>query len=329
MSFQKLYKTSFGTLFFLLVILTTLAAAQNPRTTPTPRLIVMQDDRKMPVAGSNNLYCAGYVETGEVNTANEIVGAEDEQEQNIYSQGDHLYISMGTNRGVKVGDMFSVIRPRGRLTTRWSKKNNLGFYVQEIGAVEVINVKAEVSVARVVSSCDNLLLGDLLQPTPVRTSPLFEKRPMLDVFADPSGKTSGRIIMARDGRELLGREQVVYIDLGTQDSVKVGDYMTIYRPLGEGNLFINDEDESVSARERGFESDKYRGGKFSNQAPRKSGSKANGRIVKTEDAKEGRQKGLRKVVGELVILNVMEKTATAVITRTAQEIHPGDRVEMQ
>lgn len=329
MSFQKFYKTSFGTLFFVLVILTAMAAAQKPRTAPTPRLIIMQDDRKMPVAGSNNLYCAGYVESGEVNTANEIVGAEDEQEQNIYAQGDNVYISMGTNRGVKVGDMFSVIRPRGRVETRWTKKNNLGFYVQEVGAVEIINVKAEVSVARVVSSCDNLLLGDLLQPTPVRSSPLFEKRPMLDVFADPSGKTSGRIFMARDGRELIGREQVVYIDLGTEDSVQVGDYMTIYRSLGKGNLFINDEDEAISAREEGFQSETYRGGKFSNQAARKSGSKANGRIIKTEDAKEGRQKGLRKVVGELVILNVREKTATAVITRTAQEIHPGDRVELQ
>jgi hypothetical protein len=326
-SFQKFYQTSFKTLFFVLVITAAQAFAQTP--TATPRLIITQDDRSMPLSGSNNLYCAGYVETGEVNTANEIVGAVEEQEQNIYAQGDNVYISMGANRGVKVGDMFSVIRPRGTVETRWSRKRNLGFYVQEVGAVEVINVKAEVSVARIVSSCDNLLLGDLLQATPVRTSPLFEKRPVLDVFADSSGKTSGRIFMARDGRELLGREQIVYIDLGAEDNVTVGDYLTIYRPLGSGNLFENDERESLSAREEGFQSRVYRGGKFSNQAPRKSGSKARGRIVTNEDAKAGRPQGLRKIVGELVILNVKEKTATAVITRTAQEIHTGDRVELQ
>ena len=329
MSFQKFYKTSFGTLFFALVILTVTATAQNPRTTPTPRLIIAEDNRKMPVAGKNNLYCAGYVETGTVNTANEIVGAEDEAEQNNFAQGDNVYISMGTNRGVKVGDMFSVIRPRGRVRTNWTKKNNLGFYVQEVGAVEVINVKAEVSVARVVTSCDDMLLGDLLQPTPARTSPLYEKRPRLDVFADSSGKTSGRIFMARDGQEMLGREQIVYIDLGSEDSVKVGDYLTIYRPLGKGNLFDNNDDESISSREQGFESEVYQGGKYSNKSPRKAGSKSNGRTVTSEDAKKGRQKGLRKVVGELVILNVKEKTATAVITRTAQEIHTGDRVELQ
>ncbi len=128
---------------------------------------------------------------------------------------------------------------------------------------------------------------------------------------------------------MLGREQIVYIDLGAEDNVKVGDYLTIYRPLGTGNIFDNEPSESVSAREEGFQSEEYRGGKFSNQAGRKSGSKANGRVVTTEEAKADRQKKLRKVVGEMVILNVKEKTATAMITRTAQEIHTGDRVQLQ
>lgn len=327
MSFQKFYKTSFGTLFLVIFILTVGAFAQKPQ--PTPQLIVAPDNRTVPVAGKNSLYCAGYVETAAVNTANEIVGAELEQEKHIFAQGDNIYISMGANRGVKVGDMFSVIRPRGRVETRWTKKRNLGFYVQEVGAVEIVNVKAEVSVARIVSSCDNFLLGDLVQPIPSRVSPLVVQRPMLNLFADSSGKTSGRIFMARDGQELLGREQIVYIDLGTEDNVKVGDYMTIYRRLGTGNIFDREPNESVSARERGFESEEYRGGKFSNQAPRKSGGQATGRIVTTEKAKSGRPKNLRNVVGELVILNVKEKTATAIITRTAQEIHTGDSVELQ
>jgi len=35
------------------------------------------------------------------------------------------------------------------------------------------------------------------------------------------------------------------------------------------------------------------------------------------------------VVGELVILNVKERTATAVVVRTGQEIHTGDWVQVQ
>lgn len=283
----------------------------------------------MPVAAGSNLYCAGYVETAPVNTSSKIVGAENEQEKFTFAQGDNVYISLGANRGVKVGDTFSVIRPRGRVETRWTKKRNLGFYVQEVGNLEVVKVKPEVSVARITNSCENFLLGDLLQPAVSRTSPTFTQRPALDVFGESSGKTSGRIFMARDNQELLGREQIVYIDLGAEDNVKVGDYLTIYRPLGEGNLFRKSPNESVSARDEGFQSDRYRGGKFSNQAPRKSGERAEGKIVTTREAKENRPAGLRKVVGELVILNVKEKTATAIITRSAQEIHTGDRVEIQ
>jgi hypothetical protein len=37
----------------------------------------------------------------------------------------------------------------------------------------------------------------------------------------------------------------------------------------------------------------------------------------------------RKIVGEMVVLNVQARTATAVITRVAQEIHTGDFVEVK
>ena len=327
MSFQKFYQNIFGTLFLVLFILTAGIFAQRP--TPTPTLNVFQDNRETPVATGNNLYCAGFVESNTVDTSNKIVGAQNEQEKFTYSQGDNVYINLGANRGAKVGDKFAVVRPRGRVETRWSKKRNLGFYVQEVGNVEIVRVKNDVSVARVIYSCDNFLLGDLLQPMAARTSPTFTQRPALDVFGESSGKASGRIFMARDGQELLGREQIVYIDLGAEDNVKVGDYLTIYRPLGEGNLFKKSAGETVSARDEGFQSDQYRGGKFSNQAPRKSGERAEGRVVTTREAKRGRPAGLRKVVGELVILNVKGKTATAIITRTAQEIHTGDNVELQ
>ncbi|MDQ6787731.1 MAG: hypothetical protein M3033_13065 [Acidobacteriota bacterium] len=328
MSFQKFYKTSLAALFLLLFVLISSGLAQKPR--PTPTLVIRRDNRQMPVATGNNLYCAGFIQTASVDTSYEIVGSQDERDKHVFAQNDELYISAGANRNVRVGDMFSVIRPRGRVDSRSTKRGNLGFYVQEVGMVEVIRVKPEVSVVRVKTSCDNLLLGDLLQPIPQRTSPSFvAARPALDLFGEPSGKASGKILMARGGLELLGREQIVYIDLGAEDNVQVGDYLTIYRPLGTGNLFIHEPKETISARTAPFESRRYRGGKFSNQAGRKAGATATGEVVTSQQAKDRRPRGLREVVGEIVILNVKERTATAVITRTATEIHPGDNVEVQ
>src|SRR5215203_3715937 len=323
--FQKFFGKSFGIFLLGLLVFSAVVSAQDRKA----KLIVSQATKNLPIAGANNLYCAGYVQNAQVNTSSKIVGAENEQEQNLYSQGNNVYISLGENRNVQVGDMFSVIRPRGQVSTRWTNKDDLGFYVQEVGAVEVIKVKNEVAVAKITTSCDNLLLGDLLQPIPSRTSPMFTQRPALDVFADPSGKVRGRIFMARDAREMLGREQIVYIDLGAEDNVSIGDYLTVYRRLGNGSLFENDEKENMSARSEGYQSDEYRGGKFSNQSPRKRKGDATGRVETNVDAKESAPDGLRKVVGEIVILNVREKTATAVIVRTAQEIHTGDWVELQ
>ena len=327
MNFQVFFKRSVTIAFVALCVFTSISVAQ--RTQPTPFKVLVDTVKPMTVAARNNLYCAGYVQSSAIETANKLVGAVEEQEQFIYAENDVVYVNMGSNKGVRVGDVMAVVRPRGKVDTRWTKKNDLGFYVQEVGALEVIRVKNEVSVARVKTSCDNFLLGDLVQPMPQRTSPMHQARGPLDLYSDPSGKAMGRIFMARDNQEALSREQIVYVDLGADDNVQVGDRLTVFRPLGKGNLFISDEDESLSARDEGYQSSVYRGGKFSNQAARKSGETANGRVVRTEKAKEDRPANMRKVVGEMVILNVKEKTATAVITKTAQEIHTGDWVEVQ
>ncbi len=297
-----------------------------------PVVQVTLNDKPKPaqaVAGRNNLYCAGYIQSNAVNTANKIIAGLDEADKNLYAQNDYVYLNMGNDKGVNVGDVFAVIRPRGELKSKWSKKD-LGFYVQEVGAVEVVNVKQEVAVARVKTSCDNLLLGDLVELVPVRRSPVFEDAKLpLNRFADPTGKATGRVLMGRDSHEMLTRDQIAYVDLGADDNVKIGDRLTIFRPLEKGNLFNHPDRESVSSRDYGFESDDYRGGRFSNQSTRKTGEKADGREVRTLDVRKERPSNLRKVVGEAVVLNVKERTATVVITRTGQEIHTGDWVEIQ
>ena len=285
--------------------------------------------RTQSIAGSNNLYCAGYIQSNAISTVNKIIGGQDEADKYIYAQNDFVYINMGNDKGVNVGDMFAVVRPRGAVKSKWTKKGDIGFYVQEVGALEVIDVKREVSVARVKTSCDSFLLGDLVQLVPQRTSPVYEQHAALNRFGDPSGKATGRILMARDGAEMLTRDYIAYVDLGADDNVRVGDRLTVFRPLGKGNLTKKPENEATTSRDYGFESEVYKGGKFSNQSSRKSGEKADGQEVTTERAKKGRPGYLRKVVGEAVVLNVKERTATIVITRTGQEIHTGDWVEIQ
>jgi hypothetical protein len=144
-------------------------------------------------------------------------------------------------------------------------------------------------------------------------------------------------MMARDGRELLTRNDIVYIDLGSEDKVAPGDYLTIYRPLGTGTVTRVDNEENARGRSIGFSSDRFRGGGFSTQGQRAKDSTAlvdnegfyRFRPITTKEIKRDRPKMPRKIVGEMVIIDVQTRTATAVITRVTSEVHTGDWVEIQ
>jgi hypothetical protein len=289
---------------------------------------------QMPAAVETELICGGYIEYAPNYNGFEIVGGEQEQEKPAYSVNDIVFINAGAQQGVKVGQEFQVVRPRGQFTTKLTHKSGwLGVYTQEIGRVRVTVVKENVSVAIITSECNDLiLLGDLLRGVPYRVSPPMGEIGDLDRFADPSGKQNGRIVLARDGREMLSRNQIVYIDLGKEDNVKEGDRLTVYRPTGTGDISRFREEEVTPTANYGFESERFRGGKFSIKAqrvehPNRTG--IHGPMVTTHKTERRRPAMPRKIVGEIVVLNVQARTATAVITRVAQEIHTGDFVEVK
>jgi hypothetical protein len=261
----------------------------------------------------------------------QIVGAEQESERRDFGEGYVLFIDAGAQAGVRPGQEFSVVRPRGQFRSKFSRKGGpLGVYTQEVGRVRVLRVRDRVSVVEVTLSCADMLVGDQLRPAQARPVPQARAELALDRFAEPTGKQTGRIVLARDGREMVSRDQVVFIDLGSEDGVKAGDYLTVFRPDGHGT-FVELGDENAANARRGFESEEFRGGKHSIQAQRVKdvdGSQYS-ETVKTPSIKRHRPAVPRKVVGEIVVLRVEGRTATAVVTRVAQEIHTGDAVEVQ
>ncbi len=316
------------------VVAQTGSSSNNPVQQPTPIPMILPAEKGAArVAGSNETYCGGFIQYAPAPNNLQIVGGEQEQEKYNYAQGDYVYINAGSQQGVTVGQEFSVVRPRGQFTSDFTRKKGwLGVYTQELGRLRVVDVKERVSVAQVTFSCEMMLLGDLLRGANQRVAPFTREEVALNRFANPTGKQNGRIVLARDGREAPSVNQIVYIDLGTEDNIKPGDYFTIYRPVGTGNVTRFRDEEVTATALSGFESDRYKGGKFSNQAQRvkdPNNTGVYGPMVTTPDVKSKRPPMPRKIVGELVILSVQQRTATAVITRVAQEVHTGDYVELQ
>lgn len=321
-----------------LVALTNTAYAQDQQTSSqqigSPSVV----EQPIRIAGQSTLCCSGYIRHQRLPKAPEIVGAEQEQSQRNFATGEVVYVNSGSQQGLKEGQEFQIVRPRGDVKGVYTeKKGFLGTYVQEVGQLQLFKVREATSVGQITFSCDMVMLGDLLLPLPNRVSPTQRAETTLDRFADPSGKQIGRLMMARDGREMVTRRDVVFIDLGSEDNINAGDYLTIFRPLGTGDLHGVTNEESARGRATGFQSDTYRGGGFSIEAQRAKDSTAfvnsEGRYryrpITTREIERHRPPMPRKIVGEMVVLDVQARTATAIITRVAAEVHTGDWVEIQ
>src|SRR2546430_14103472 len=83
----------------------------------------------------------------------------------------------GQDKGVRVGDRFSVVRPDDYAGDapwfEWQGKlmKALGTQYIDAGQVRVVNVQPKVSVARVIFSCDYMQRGDIVLPYQERPVP--------------------------------------------------------------------------------------------------------------------------------------------------------------
>jgi hypothetical protein len=282
--------------------------------------------------GRDNLQCAGYFSIPPLKGLPQIVGTEQEPEKTILTLGDYVYIDAGSAAGVREGQEYHIIRPRGEIEhVRRSKKGSLGIFIEEIGQLQVLNVKGAVSVAQVTFACQNVLPGDLLTAVPERVTPKPRTDSSFERFGESSRKPTGRVIMAHEGREMVATGDLIYIDIGDEDKVVAGDLVTIYRPVGTGNFDVKLYDLSGGAHS-GFASEQYRGGGLSISAKRakeaEPGRYSRGPVT-FDEIKAKRPALPRKVLGEAMVINVQLRTATAIIRQAAQEIHTGDFVEVR
>ena len=86
-------------------------------------------------------------------------------------------------------------------------------------------------------------------------------------------------------------------------------------------------------RDPGFSSHSYSGGGIGSMANRAKDKNGDGRYsdkpITSREVKQHRPLMPRKIVGEMVIIDVQTRTATAIVTRVMGEAHTGDWVEIQ
>ena len=255
-----------------------------------------------------DVYCAGYMSTQPPQVLGHLIGAWNYPHQQVYGSNDYLYLSA---KGLEPGKTYEVIRevkdPNHMRMYRgqYYAMQRAGKIYFELGSVKVLEQRPEVAITQVDFACDGMMPGDMVVPMPQRTIPQYHGKMDWDRFAVPNGKTTGRILMARDYDVTVGERTKVYLDIGANRGLKVGDWFRITRDYQADH---DDPADMISFGTRDTISDEQ------------------------QDAKRIKMSELRKLprrsLGELVITEVTPHSATGMVTFALEEMFIGDNVEM-
>lgn len=188
-----------------------------------------------------DIYCYGYLGDLDETMPNRIAGFEDvelkftpgamTQETGVGTQ-DIIFIDGGTATGINAGETYLVVMP-AEVVRHPKTRAVLGRHYDFRGRVKILCAGETRSTALVTQACKDLHVGDRLKPLPEIPIPLARLTPMNTVCSPPSGKTAGFIVNAKDYYYALGEGNIIEIDLGRDDLVQPGDFLTVYRELPE------------------------------------------------------------------------------------------------
>ena len=140
-------------------------------------------------------------------------------------EGDEIYLKFKDPGLARVGQKFTVYRQIRRVRHP-VKRNYIGYLIRILGQVEVIEASEQVATAKIITSYDAI----------TRTDPVTEYVSMVKtVNVTPNRvQLDGHIVETlADGVQLIGDRDVIYVDRGAQDGVRIGNKLQVVRK-GDG-----------------------------------------------------------------------------------------------
>jgi hypothetical protein len=264
-----------------------------------------------------DVYCAGFINRETLPDANFIAGGLDTPYTTKFVKGDIVYLQ-GT--GYSAGAEYEIVRALKDLNEYemfpGQKKliKETGQPYMEVGRVKVIDTRSRAAIAQIEYSCDPINPGDTAIPFAERPMVSFHPPIRFDRFLPTGSKVSGRVVMGKDFDSQLGTGQKIYINVGSNQGVKVGDY---FRAVRNYVTDLNDPVDSLSFRASTSEDTQK---KQATVDPRLF-EKANGPVIHVRNLP-------RRAVGEIVVIGTTPTTATGMIVFAMEDVHAGDGVEL-
>ena len=254
-----------------------------------------------------DVYCSGFISDPRIPDDIRLISGEQSDYKITFTRGDYVFINRGEDKGVKVGDRFTIVRAQSDPANEWFKGQTkvlkaMGTLYADAGQVQVVNVQPKVSVAQVNFACGAYIQrGDIARPFEERPSPTYKDAAVFDHFAPVSGKPVGTVVSSADYWQTLGKGSIIYANIGAAKGVKVGDYLRVFRYQGT-NYQIAQQERNYQYKIYGF------GG--------------------TPTRYEWKDLP-REVLGEGIVLNVGRNSATVLITFASAQMYTSDFVEIE
>ena len=265
----------------------------------------------------SDLYCAGFISKQTLPDANYVAGGVQTPTTTKFTRGDIIFLQ-GT--GYSTGTEYEIVRALRDVneyeTFPGQKKllKETGQPYQEVGRVKIIDTRSKVAIAQIEYACDGANPGDTAIPFVEKQLVAFHAPVHFDQFLPPDNKLTGRIVMGKDFDAELGTGHKLYINLGANQGVKIGDY---FRAVRSYDADLKDPVDSLSFKAAMAEDTQKKTPSFD---PARF-TKGNGPVIHVRDLP-------RRAVGEIVIIGVTNTTATGMVVFSTEDMHAGDHVEL-
>ncbi|MBI4459225.1 MAG: hypothetical protein HY648_04095 [Acidobacteria bacterium] len=259
----------------------------------------------------SDIYCAGFFAPQPIAPSLAVLSSEDGGFKNEYADRDLVYLNKGRQAISAPGAQYILVRPAKDLDPlevflgQRQFISQLGTLYAEIGRIQVRVVNEASATAEVLKTCEPILAGDIAIPFASRPAPPYRAEKMIDPFAPASGKATGIIVAAKEFDSAVGEGNIVYLNIGKNQGAQVGGYLRIFR--------------SYAAADQGTFEQAAR-----NYPTEFMGVSEGRKLTPAEMASLP-----RKVVGEIILLSVEERSSTGLVTFTREEVSPGDAVELE
>ena len=265
----------------------------------------------------SDLYCAGFVNKELLPNANFVAGGLDTPNSTQFAEGEILYLA---GKSYELGKQYTIVRELRdpnryeNFAGQYAMLKAMGQPYAELATVRVVDTRSKMAIAHVDFSCQPVLPGDLVIPFVKKPSISFHPPLRFDRLVPASGKLSGRIVAARDFDSELGSGMKVYLNLGSNQGVKAGDY---FRAVRAYEADLHNPVDSLSFKASTAEDTQAKPPSIDQKMLTKSG----GPEIHVADFP-------RRAVGEVVILSTTPTTSTGMIVFAMEDIHLGDGVEL-